>query len=33
MRLDTGFDDASEMYEGELAEKVQEARERRARRR
>jgi hypothetical protein len=31
-RLNAGFDDDSEMYEGELAEKVQEARERRTRR-
>jgi CDI immunity proteins len=31
-RLNSGFDDDSEKYEGELAEKVQEARERRIRR-
>ena len=31
-RLDVGFDDESEMYEGELAEKAQEARERQTRR-
>ena len=29
-RLNAGFDDDSEMYEGELAEKVQQTRERRA---
>ena len=31
-RLDAGFDDESEMYEGELAEKVQKMRERLSRR-
>lgn len=31
-RLEAGFDDDSEMYEGELVENVQEARERRTRR-